>query len=308
MITNPFQLEGEWLRAQLHCHSTNSDGELTPDALIAHYEWAGYDVVAITDHWHITKHPGTDRVLTITGAELNADLPGDERYCDLLVYGIDQLLDDPAVRSNNSFPDMSTGARWANENGGVAYLAHPYWSGVRHDLVVASEGLAGLEHFNASSQSDADRGDASALWDESLEEGGPTFGLWTDDAHYPGFDLDRAWTWVRAAERTPAAVLEALRTGATYGSTGPTILDAVRTETGVEVRCSPARAVLLHTSYELGAGVWGSPRPRVWYGRALETTPDGLVTAARLEFEQPVAFARVVIQDAAGERAWSNPL
>ena len=33
MTTNPFQLEGEWLRAQLHCHSTNSDGELTPDAL-----------------------------------------------------------------------------------------------------------------------------------------------------------------------------------------------------------------------------------------------------------------------------------
>ena len=40
-----------WLRCALHAHTTNSDGELAPELLVRHYEWAGYDVLAITDHW-----------------------------------------------------------------------------------------------------------------------------------------------------------------------------------------------------------------------------------------------------------------
>src|SRR4051812_39240186 len=42
---------GTWLRCQLHTHTTNSDGELSPDLLVRHFDWAGYDVLAITDHW-----------------------------------------------------------------------------------------------------------------------------------------------------------------------------------------------------------------------------------------------------------------
>jgi hypothetical protein len=306
---NPFESEGVWLRAQLHCHTKNSDGDLEPSALLQHYEWAGYDVVAITDHWFVTKEPSTGQLLTITGAELNADLPGDERYCDILAYGIEELLDDRAVRSNDSFPDMSAAARWINDQGGVAYLAHAYWSGVRHDLVVASEGLAGLEVYNATSEMDAGRGDSSALWDECLEAGTSLFGIATDDAHYPGFDLDRAWTWVRAVERSPEAVVSALRTGMTYSSTGPMIHEVHREDGAILVRCTPSRAVSLHTRFEFGSGVWGAPRPRAWLGRALATTDDGLVTEARLELgDHELPFARIVVRDAAGNLAWTNPL
>ena len=45
----------------LHAHTTNSDGELAPRALARHYERAGYDVVALTDHWHRSDAPSTDR-------------------------------------------------------------------------------------------------------------------------------------------------------------------------------------------------------------------------------------------------------
>ena len=46
----PFNRDGEWLRCQLHSHTTNSDGEATPDGLVEHYARAGFDVLAITDH------------------------------------------------------------------------------------------------------------------------------------------------------------------------------------------------------------------------------------------------------------------
>ena len=33
-MTNPFQIDGTWLRCALHAHTTRSDGELQPDALV----------------------------------------------------------------------------------------------------------------------------------------------------------------------------------------------------------------------------------------------------------------------------------
>ncbi len=44
-----------WLLADLHVHTTNSDGVLAPQDAVAKYENAGYDVLAITDHDVFTR-------------------------------------------------------------------------------------------------------------------------------------------------------------------------------------------------------------------------------------------------------------
>ena len=43
-MPTPWDTEGTWLRCQLHAHTTNSDGEPTPEGLVEHYARAGYDV------------------------------------------------------------------------------------------------------------------------------------------------------------------------------------------------------------------------------------------------------------------------
>ncbi len=40
----------------------------------------------------------------------------------------------------------------------------------------------------------------------------------------------------------------------------------------------------------------------------LETTPDGLIVAARLDRPETAPFARVEIVDPSGRKAWTNPL
>ena len=72
----PFEGDGVWLRCALHAHTTNSDGELSPDMLVRHYEWAGYDVLAITDHWVRTVEPSTRKLLVIPSTELNGVAAG----------------------------------------------------------------------------------------------------------------------------------------------------------------------------------------------------------------------------------------
>ena len=84
----PFNRDGEWLRCQLHSHTTNSDGEATPDGLVEHYARAGFDVLAITDHWHITT-AAHDELVLIPSSELSAKLEGRGDFdADVLAYGI----------------------------------------------------------------------------------------------------------------------------------------------------------------------------------------------------------------------------
>src|SRR5260221_505919 len=50
LIVNPFREEGLWLRCALHAHTTNSDGEMAPEMLVRHYEWAGLHRPPPPDH------------------------------------------------------------------------------------------------------------------------------------------------------------------------------------------------------------------------------------------------------------------
>ncbi len=210
--------QGEWLRCALHAHTTGSDGELEPEALAAHYERAGYDVLAITDHWKRTEAPSNDSLLVVPSVELNCILPG-ARDGHVLGYGIAADADLAALGAE--YADLERTAAFIQGHGGVAYLAHPYWTGVTPAALELPENVAGIEVWNAGCELEVGRGLSSVHWDELLETGRRCFGLVTDDSHHPGFDSDRGWTWLRVQERTPAAVLAALASGSFYGSSGP---------------------------------------------------------------------------------------
>ena len=53
-----------YLKVDLHAHTTRSDGENTPEEMIARYEELGFDAVAITDHDKLTKVT-SDKLLVI---------------------------------------------------------------------------------------------------------------------------------------------------------------------------------------------------------------------------------------------------
>ena len=59
-------------KANLHCHSTCSDGSLTVEQVKEMYKSQGYSVVAYTDHEHILDHSdlNDENFLTIPSAEL----------------------------------------------------------------------------------------------------------------------------------------------------------------------------------------------------------------------------------------------
>jgi hypothetical protein len=303
-VLNPFEAEGIWLRCALHAHTTNSDGELSPELLVRHYERARFDVLAITDHWVRTVERSTEKLLVIPSAELNATLAGSGIDTHVLALGVEA---DP-MRPELPFDDLPETVGWILAHGGVPYVAHTYWGGLQSGDFAACEGLVGLEVYNAGCEIEIGRGLASVHWDEVLEAGRLLYGIAADDCHHPGYDSARAWVSARCAERSEGAVLTALREGSFYSSSGPRIHSVTVEEAAVEIRTSPVRSATLVSSPRKGArvnaGRLGYPRD----GAILETNDSGEITAARLERPANTRYGRVEVEDASGARAWTNPL
>jgi hypothetical protein len=302
---SPFDDEGGiWLRCALHVHTTNSDGDMPPDKIARHYEWAGYDVLAITDHWVRTVERSTRNLLVIPSVELNATAGGPEHDVHVLALGVEA---DPVI-PENEFAPLPAVVSWIDANGGVPYLAHPYWSGLRTEQFEDCPGLAGIEVWNAGCELEIGRGCSTVHWDEALDRGRLLWGIAADDSHHPGYDSGFAWTMVRATERTQEAVLDALRSGSFYASTGPSIDSVAVDEASVVVECSPATSVTLVSSRARGAranaGRLGYPKDC----EILARDANGLITAVRLERPYDVPYGRVEVTGAAGNRAWTNPL
>ena len=299
---NPFATEGAWLRCALHAHTTNSDGELAPERVVAHYDRAGFDVLAITDHFVRTEAASTETLLVIPSTEIDADASGENAH----VLGLG-VRDAPA-RPQGGFAPLEEVVRWIDEHGGVPYLAHTYWSGLRTGLWEECPGLVGLEVYNAGCELEVGRGFGGTHWDEALERGRLLYGIATDDSHHPGYDTGHAWVWTRCTERSADAVLAALRDGVFYSSCGPVIHELEVGDDAVHVRCSPVASAILMTGRRRGSSVNAGRMGYSHRGRAVATNDDGEIVEARLRRPPRAPYGRLELTDRHGRRAWTNPL
>jgi len=291
---------GVWLRCQLHCHTTNSDGDASPGELLDGYAELGFDAVAITDHWHVTRHESA-RLVTIPGSELSSRSASPTGEAEALAIGVDRLPDP-----REAFESLDAMVRWIAGHGGFPVVCHPYWSGMEPAEIAGAAPVAAIEVWNGSSQLLQGNGLATVHWDAVSHAGRLAAGIATDDCHTPPADSGLGWTWVLAAERTPAAVVAALRAGRCYGSNGPRILGIDVEDDAVRVRCSPARTVWLRSGPWDGCAAHADGRGD-WRGAAVAVDDAGLLTEARLAYPEYWRWARVEVEDADGRCAWAPP-
>jgi hypothetical protein len=263
-------------------------------------------VLAITDHWRITDAQSVDALLVIPSVELNCILPG-ARDGHVLGFGVSAREEELHALAKEH-AGLETTAAWIVARGGIAFLAHPYWTGVTPGALELPQNVIGIEVYNAGCELEVGRGLSAVHWDELLEDGRLCPAIAADDSHHPGFDSDLAWTWVRAGERSRDAVLDALASGAFYSSTGPRIDDVRLESDSIEVRCSPCRSVTLVSGRATGAAVNVGRLGYRHAGRELSCDENGLVVHARLDVPPAARHVRIEVTDAEGRKAWGNPL
>lgn len=304
--------DGVWLRCAFHAHTTESDGWLSPEALRRYHAWAGFDVLAITDHDIFTPEPaGDDELLVIGGTEISLTAPTSGGPLHVLGIGVTAM---PEMSGIATLGETCQAIRAAN---GLPFVAHPVWSGLLTEEVQGIELAAGIEIYNTSCEVEQGRAHADAHWDLWLSRGLRLFGIATDDLHYPGYDAFRSWTMVHARERGREAVLDALREGQFYATTGPRITSLCWTGERLTIRCTPARAISLLANPPYGARInaghheltYRGGRLRTGDGQADEGIIDGdLLTGAVFGTHPSARYARVVVEDEHGRRAWTNPV
>jgi hypothetical protein len=299
-----FTAKGRFWRGNLHTHSTRSDGVLSPEEVCRRYKAEGYDFMALTDHFvGAFGYPIVDTVpmrdagfTTILGAELHSGAMANGELWHILAVG---LPADFAPSNSPSFVPVAgqeTGAEIAARAvaaGAFVAIAHPQWSGLTLADARTITAAHAVEIYNHGCAMGCDRPDGFAIADLLLTEGRKLTLIATDDAHFSEPDHFGGWVMVKSEANEPEALLSALKAGHFYSSQGPELRD-VRIEGGkLIVECSAVSSIVA-----LG---WGTGAKAV-HGHSMTR---GEVSLDRLN-NSP--WIRAAVIDAAGKRAWSNPI
>ena len=279
-----------FLKANFHAHTTCSDGKLSPEECIGFYAGAGYDVLAVTDHRKVTETE-SDRILLIPGIEIDYRMPG--QWVHILGLGMKKEI---ASRWNPSGTPQG-GIDMIRSLGGIAVLAHPAWSMNTPAFMRSLTGLSGVEIWNSVSTLplNGDRADSSPLLDVTWASGGKLLPVFAnDDSHPYTFEAGVAATMVQAENRSVPAVMNALRAGRFYGTTGPRILQILkRHNREIIVQCSPAEYVIFYSD-----SPWSNGR----------TVAGHDITECSYTIQKNDHYVRVEVRDADGRKAWSPPI
>lgn len=273
-------------RVNLHTHTTVTDGAKSPEEVIQLYRDAGYDAIALTDHWvyHPTKH-AENGLLVLSGVEYNSKFTGArEGHFHILGLG---MTHDPCIEEHASAQETIDAIKNA---GGTVILAHPAWSLNSPAQILALHGIDATEIYNSVSNVHMSRRPDSSLIVDMLGAQGCFFPLVADDdTHYYDGDECYAWIMAEAAECTEEAILAAVREGNFYATQGPEV-HAFREGDEIVVKCSPCDEIVFFSDC-------------LWCKRVF--TGDGL-REARYQINELDHYVRVQVTDKSGKRGFTN--
>jgi len=293
----PFSLPGRFLRGGLHTHTNRSDGRESPQYVVSAYQSAGYDFLALTDHFlarydfPITAPEplSTDNFTVLAGAELHA--PRTE-FSDLWhIVGVGLPTDFAPPAADEDGPALARRARAA---GAFVGIAHPGAMSLSLDDAEKLVGIAdAVEIYNHGNEIARGKGSGAYLLDGLMDRGHRLLAYACDDAHDTIYGHGAGWIELKARSNSATDILAALKAGHFYSTQGPRIDDIILTADTIEVRCSPASAIM---AVGKGSKISGKS------GRSITRAQFPIGALA----ESP--WLRISVIDANGRSAWSNPI
>lgn len=292
---NPYTPHANWYKGNLHVHTTNSDGEYSPQATVDIYAQAGYDFLAISDHDKLTEVDSLDGrgMLLLPAVEFGAGRAELGQSYHLLAIG---LAGPPSPIEATDTQQAIDQVRAQAE---LLFIAHPYWSSLSARDLLEVTGYDGIEVYNTTCERGIGRGHSEPHWDDLLARGRCPWGIAVDDAHFHYWDALGGWIMVAAPYLDRTSVLAAIKKGHFYASSGPEIHSVSIADNTIHVECSAAVSVSLVVA-----------RPgRGWTTDRLRQSPDDQPSITQADL--PLSAAgdapfRIEVRDHAGNRAWTN--
>lgn len=288
-----------WLKGNLHCHTNFSDGKLSLDMVKYSYKSHGYDFLAVTDHntYTDTKNMSDDNFTMLSGTEITCFTKSNKQI-HINAFWDEQcnVLPNEKFAPQNYEQTEQLLTRLRNE-GSYIMLNHPHWSFLTSNDVEINNQYDAVEIYNYSTEWLENMGDGTIFWTELLSKGCKLWNGGSDDNHNR-FETDSlycdsfgGYTVVKAENRTPSAILNALKSGSFYTSTGPEIYDFYVEDDNVYVKCSPCKRIYINGDKRQYQCVLGS-----------------YVTEFKAKLKGDETFIRAECMNAAGQSAYTNPI
>lgn len=314
-LKQAFDAPGKFYKGNIHGHSTLSDGKLAPEAVVEAYQSRSWDFLSLTDHFLPESHfrAGTEGFIRVTDTSQlqSADfvtIPGAEVHAPALVSG--DLWHFVAVGLPLDFAELSPEeqgidiARRAYETGAFMGVAHPAWYTLTiEETLPMLPYMHAIETYNQASCG-VDRGQAWYFADDLYTRGHQLSAYAADDAHHytpRGSFLDAfgGWVQVKSESLEADALVEALKAGNYYSSTGPELEHIAWDGETLQIHCSPVERILVTAT---GA------RSEILLGEHLTeaTFQAGKENGKRASWADDSYF-RVTAIAADGTCAWSQP-
>lgn len=284
------------IKLGLHLHTNVSDGERSPEEAARIYAEAGYDAIALTDHWSFGEERELGGIKILSGCEY--DVGGCDGASGVYhIVGVG-MTSDPEIPSDWKNMIKTSEAKAAEImrriklHNGYAFIAHPAWSLNTPEKLVSIGEFEGIEIYNSVSEwGMSDRAHAGSEIDGIATLGKIVPLLATDDTHYYDGDECRAAVMLEATDMDMASIVRALRAGRFYSTQGPEIHLEQITQGKVRVICSPASKVVFFSNL-----VWTS-------GRVVKGEN---IVEAEYTLKEGERYIRAEVTDAEGKMAWSN--
>lgn len=324
--------EGRFYKANLHCHTTNSDGKLTPEEVKELYQSMGYSVVAFTDHDVLVPHPELtdENFLALNGFEVEINEEDEERdwihrkTCHICFVGltpenVEQPFFNPAylfanakqaaelVQYDKSQPFyvrrydpecINEMMHIARQKGFFVTYNHPVWSQEDYSDYSRYEGMHAFEIVNYGCVVEGFEEYNTQVYTDLLRKGRRIFAVASDDNHnrFPygdrRCDSGGGFVMIKADKLEYRTITKAMEAGAFYASEGPEIKELYEEDGEVFIRCSPADRIFMSTDCRAAQAFFAEN------GEPL--------TEARFTIPQNCSYFRFTVTDASGKHASTN--
>ena len=225
VVTTESSHEGRrWYKGDLHGHTLHSDGRWDVDGLLGFAREQKLDFVTLTDHNTVAglremDGKSSDALLTMGGFELTTF------HGHALALGIREML-DWRTRPERTITQIKSEIE---SLGGLFIIAHPkapgdgYCTGCRWEYWEMMPATAvAVEVWNEEWDSISNNEAAVQLWYQWLNQGFHIYATVGTDIHGPR-DEAFGFNFVYAEDRNEIAILDAVRQGHHYLSSGPRI-------------------------------------------------------------------------------------
>lgn len=323
--------DGQFYKANLHCHTNYSDGVLSPQQVKDLYTSLGYSVVAFTDHDLLIAHDElTDEsFLALHGFEVEVNEEKDTDFnhlkvCHFCCIALDPenmvqpcwhrseylFANAPSHRSEVQFdpnrPDyvrhydgtsVSHMMDAIRKEGFFVTYNHPSWSMEDYGDYMGYHGMNAFEIMNGTCIAMGYDDYNPRVYDDLLRSGKKLYCIGADDNHNKDnpnsrmYDAGWAFTMIKAEALDYRSITSALEQGAFYASEGPAIHELWLEEDTVHIRCSPADRINCNYGMRKAETVLA------------EDTP---VTEASFTVPKDCGYFRITVVDEAGRHACTN--